>query len=171
MDNLVLDIQFSNEGPEPVTLTDAKNWLKIDVSDDDVLLSKLISAARQKCETYTNISMIPRTVTAWLQIGLDEIRLPYGPVNTLTGVTNNKGEAIEPSGYVLKYEKFKALDPATEVKAVYTAGDTAEDLQSDFYIAILNQVAWMYEHRGDEAGQDGLAPNVINILKPYRRVT
>ncbi len=171
MDNLVLDIQFSNEGPEPVTLTDAKNWLKIDVSDDDVLLTRLISAARQDCENYLNISLVPRTITAWLQIGLDEIRLPYGPVNDLTSVSNNKGEVIEPANYVLKYEKFKALDPATEVRAVYTAGYSAEELPSNFIIAILSRVAQLYEHRGDELGQGNLSPDVVQKLKPYRRVT
>src|SRR5262245_3462401 len=130
MDNLVLDTVFTDEGAEPVTPAEAKNWLKIDVPDDDTLLTWLITSARQDCENYLNISLIPRTVTAYLFIGLDEIRLPYGPVNTVTGVTNsNTGEAVQ---YVLKYEKFKALDPCTEVKAIYTAGYAAGEMPQHF---------------------------------------
>lgn len=169
MDNLVLDIKFSNEGSEPVTVLEAKNWLKIDVPDDDLLLADLITSARQQCEGYLNISLIDRTVTAWLQIGLDEIRLPYGPVKTVTNVTNYKGDPIV--GYVLKYEMFQALDPTTEVKAVYSAG-FEDGLPKQFKTAILSQVAWLYEHRGDEKEADTtLGPEVMRKLKPYRRVT
>src|SRR3954468_21127146 len=118
MDNLVLDIAFSDEATaEPVTLSEAKAWLKIDVADEDLLVTDLITAARLECEAFLNISLITRTVTAFLQIGLDEIRLPYGPVKEITSVTNNDGTAIE--GFVLKYEMFKAIDPATEIKVVY----------------------------------------------------
>jgi uncharacterized phiE125 gp8 family phage protein len=169
MDNLVLDIKFESEGPEPVTLADAKGWLKIDVTDDDTLLTDLITAARQDCENYLNISLVDRTVTAWLQIGLDEIRLPYGPVNEVTSVTNSAtGEAIE--GYTLKYEMFKALDPCSEVKTVYTAGFNG-GLPKHFKIAVLSQLAYQYEHRGDETEQQSnLSPEVMRKLKPYRRV-
>ena len=171
MDNLILDIQFSNESTtEPVTLAEAKNWLKIDVPDDDTLLSTLITSARQDCESYLNISLIERTVTAYLQIGLDEIRLPYGPVKTVTNVTNFRGDRIH--GYELKYEKFKALDSCTEVTATYDAGFINGALPKHFKVAILNQIAWQYEHRGDETEQQTtLSPDTMRKLKPYRRVT
>lgn len=171
MDNLVLDIQFSNESlVEPVILPEARSWLKLDVSDDDTIVTELITAARQQCEGFLNISLISRTVTAWLQIGLDEIRLPYGPVKTITSVTNYKGDPI--AGYQVKYELFKALDPCTEVKTVYDAGFNNGALPKHFKIAILNQIAWQYEHRGDETEQQTtLSPEAKKILIPYRRVT
>jgi hypothetical protein len=168
MDNLVLDIQFSNESIiEPVTIIEARNWLKLDVSDDDNIVTELITTARQQCEGYLNISLIGRTVTAWLQIGLDEIRLPYGPVKTVTSVTNYKGDPIQ--GYELKYELFKALDPATEVKAVYDSGFTGA-IPAHFKTAIKEQVAWLYTNRGDEQIMETLSPIAKKILLPYRRV-
>ena len=170
MDNLLLDKIFTAEGAEPVTLADVKSWLKIDVPDDDTLLTSLITASRQLCEGFLNMSLIPRTVTAFLFIGLDEIRLPYGPVNEVTEVANsNTGEPVE---YTLKYEKFKALDPCTEVRAKYTAGETAANLEQLYKTAILMEVASLYEHRGDETEEGtGLSPAVKKLLKPYRRVT
>jgi hypothetical protein len=168
MDNLVLDIQFSNESlVEPVTLPEARSWLKLDVSDDDSMVTELITAARQQCEGFLNISLISRTVTAWLQIGLDEIRLPYGPVKTITSVTNYKDDPI--AGYQVKYELFKALDPCTEVKTVYDAGFNGS-IPKHFKTAIKEQIAWLYTNRGDAEVTETLSPIAKKILAPYRRV-
>jgi hypothetical protein len=168
MDNLVLDIQFSNESlVEPVTLPEARSWLKLDVSDDDTIVTELITVARQQCEGFLNISLISRTVTAWLQIGLDEIRLPYGPVKTITSVTNYKGDPI--AGYQVKYELFKALDPCTEVKTVYDAGFNGS-IPKQFKTAIKEQIAWLYTNRGDAEVTETLSPIAKKILAPYRRV-
>jgi hypothetical protein len=170
MENLVLDIQFSNENTaEPVTVQEAKNWLKIDVPDDDILLSDIITSARQECENYTCISFIERTVTACLYIGLDEIRLPYGPVKNVLSVTNNTGQPVQ--SFELKYNVFKALDPCPEVTAKYNAGFVYGALPKNFKQAVLNQVAWQYEHRGDETETQGLSPEALRKLKPHRRVT
>lgn len=171
MDNLVLDIQFTNESQtEPVSVTEAKNWLKIDVPDDDPLLTTLITGARQDCESFLNISLIERTVTACLQIGLEEIRLPYGPVKEVLAVNNDKGQAVQ--SFELKYNVFKALDPCTEVIAKYNAGFNLGAIPKHFKIAILDQIAWQYEHRGDETeAQNNLSTEVMRKLKPYRRVT
>lgn len=38
---------------EPVTLTDVKDWLNIDFTSKDTLISKLITRARRRCETVT----------------------------------------------------------------------------------------------------------------------
>jgi uncharacterized phiE125 gp8 family phage protein len=160
MDNLVLDTTFSAEGAEPVTLADAKAWLKVDIADDDLLITELITTARRDCETYLCTSLIPRTITAYLQIGLGEIRLPYGPVDVITTVTDLDGNVID---YITKYETFKALDPVTEVKAVYTTlGQGAK-----FKTAVMKQLAFLYEHRGDETE---LNAEVMRQLKPHRRV-
>ena len=57
---------------EPITLTEAKLWLKVDDSTDDDLITALIIAARQACEDYTHRSLITQT---W-QMTLD--RFPNG---------------------------------------------------------------------------------------------
>lgn len=172
MDNLVLDIQFSAESAtEPVSLQQAKNWLKVDIDDDDALITELITSARQDCENYLCMSLIARTVTACLNIGLGEIPLPYGPINDVISVKNiATGEMIE--SFVLKYNNFKSLDPCTEVEAVYTAGFDDGQCPKSFVYAILMQTAWQYEHRGDDLDQQtNLSPGVMRKLKPYRRVT
>lgn len=41
---------------QPVTLTEAKNFLRVSIDDDDALINVLIDAATAACETFTNRS-------------------------------------------------------------------------------------------------------------------
>jgi hypothetical protein len=47
---------------EPLSLTDAKNFLRVETDDDDMLIGDLITAARLRCETINNRSFIN---TSW----------------------------------------------------------------------------------------------------------
>jgi hypothetical protein len=52
----------SNNTVEPLALADAINYLKLEVGDDDTLVSDLVTAARQQCEVLNNRSFI---TTRW----------------------------------------------------------------------------------------------------------
>ena len=43
---------------EPVTLVEAKLHLRVDLSDDDALITAMISAAREMVERYTSRTLI-----------------------------------------------------------------------------------------------------------------
>lgn len=43
---------------EPVSLSDMKNWLRVPYSDDDTLISDLITAARELCEIFTSRAIV-----------------------------------------------------------------------------------------------------------------
>lgn len=162
--NAVLDVQFSLENTtEPVTVQEAKDWLRIDISDDDTLVGSLITAARIICEQYTNISFITRTVTATLHNTLGGISLPYGPVNSITSVTE-RDTAI--TDYTMSGASFQRLVTVfeQEVTVVYTAGYAT--LPKNLKTAILNQIGFLYENRGD----DKLSDNAKVILNQVRRV-
>jgi hypothetical protein len=51
---------------EPLTLAEAKAFLRVDTTDDDSLITSLIVAARQFCENYTKRAFITRTYDLWL---------------------------------------------------------------------------------------------------------
>lgn len=162
--------QFSSESStEPVTLTEAKEWLKVDtvITEDDALITELIKVARIQCEGFLGISLITRTVTAVLNNSLGGIELPYGPVVTFTSLTDSEGDAILAANYELRGVGFKWLEtPLDEyMTAVYTTGYTT--LPVNFKEAVKMQIAHLYENRGDE---QGLSPMVMQSLKPFRRV-
>ena len=46
---------------KPIAQSVAKTFLKIDISDDDTLVTELIKTARQFCEEYTGRALINQT--------------------------------------------------------------------------------------------------------------
>ena len=45
---------------EPITLQQAKNWLRLDHTDDDARITSLITTARQRAEKYLRRDILPK---------------------------------------------------------------------------------------------------------------
>lgn len=56
------------QGPasEPITLADAKLNLRVDLADDDALITDAIAMARERCELETGLQLITATWEIWL---------------------------------------------------------------------------------------------------------
>lgn len=175
--NYVLDTQFddgseSDATVEPFDVEVAKGWGKIDVSDDDSIIETLITTARQQCEDFLNISLIARTVTAYLDNSAGNIRLPYGPVKEIVSITDDSKDLndIDEDNYELKGLLFKTLSSPSNCHVIisYTAG--YDILPEHFKTAVKQQILYLYENRGDAKLMEQLSPIVAVTLKPYRRV-
>jgi hypothetical protein len=159
--NSVLSTSFSAESTtEPVTLQEAKDWCRIDVNDDDTLITSLITAARIMCENYANLSFINRTVTAKIKNRLGGFNPPYGPLKEITSATDSDGNAITDFDFDNAYPG--------NVTIVYTAG--YDTLPVNLKTAILNQIAFLYENRGDIRLQHGMSEEAKLILNQVRIV-
>ena len=73
---------------EPVSLAEAKNYLRITDSDDDALINSLVTAIRQKAETWTRRSLITQTWTLWLDSVPASVMLsiPFSPLQSVTHI-------------------------------------------------------------------------------------
>ena len=131
---------------EPVSLTEAKAWMRIkDFTDDDALVGSLIESTRRHLERYTGLSFGTKTVETILDIE-DDVELPYGPVQSVTSVYLRNGTAWEAvTEYVLTGSTLKVYGKGT-YKVRYQAGyiSCPDDLRTD--IKVLT--AWQYENRG-----------------------
>lgn len=162
--NAVIGTFFTDEGQfEPVTLQEAKDWCRIDVTDDDALITRLIKAARRICETYVNLSFITRTVTATIHNGLGNFTLPYGPV-----VGDIVSFADADANVMTDYDLRTPY--GSDIVVVYNAGYPEGELREDLRNALLCQIAWMYENRGDAKISNGLSLETVLILKPLRSI-
>lgn len=65
-------VQVTPPAAEPISLSLAKNHLRVDISDDDTLIGLLISAARQVAEAYTQRAFITQTLKALYPVWPDE---------------------------------------------------------------------------------------------------
>lgn len=151
---------------EPVTLAQAKEWLRVTHDDEDDLITALITAARQICEGYISKSFVERTVTAIVRNDLGNVKLPYGPVGNVTHVYDSEGNELTGSSYAITGVSDKRLGypMSSYVKVIYTAGYSV--LPQQFKAALKEQLAWLYVNRGDE----NVAPFTKVILSPYRSI-
>src|SRR5665213_2622204 len=103
---------------EPMTLTGAKVGLRVDTSDEDDLISNLITAAREYVELRTQLALMTQTwvlqldrfprsdrVELWPTAAnpLGCILLPKHPVASVTGITwtdqNGGVNTVDPTTY------------------------------------------------------------------------
>lgn len=193
MKNNYIDIARSESSPtEPVTLTEAKAQCIVTYSDDDTLLTNLITICRRAVENYCNISIAAKTITLVADL-FNEWELPYGPVTGIQSVqtrTSTQGSGLPTyttltSGWGLDGTEFLTFIPASGIDAIgnypiatnfgvapyrykiqYTAGwpDSPEDLRQ----AILTEIAYRYENRGDLAAP-GVCESTRILADPYVR--
>ena len=105
-------------GAEPISIAEAKQWLRVYHNNDNSLIEDvIIPAVRSYFERHLDISLIEKRVRFTVQGAEENIRLPLWPVDeietitpdTLTqedGVLNNsKGENIDVTYTTDKYVK------------------------------------------------------------------
>jgi len=76
---------------EPVTLAEAKLHMRVDLSDDDALITSMISAARDMVERYTSRTLIYTAYRQTMDNWPYDIELPRSPAieaaaNLVTGI-------------------------------------------------------------------------------------
>lgn len=119
---------------EPVTLSEAKSYLRITDSNDDAFITALISAVRRQCEEYTQRALITQTWTLWLdrmpgrgvryapQDGEQDLPINYGgglyeainlPYPPLQSVTLMRSYAADDSGTAFSASNY-LVDTASE---------------------------------------------------------
>ena len=153
-------VVFSGEGTEPVTLAEVLAWGKIDQNAENNLISALITTARLMCEHYTNTSMVTRTISADINNVNGGFILPYGPVTGTPTAVNWEGTAL-----TLVYNFEQIQTPYGRMTVTYTAGFTT--VPEIYKTAIMQQVLYLYENRGDE--KQGMAPLACTLLNPLIR--
>jgi len=177
---------------EPVTTTEAKNHLRVDVTDDDTLIGSLITAAREYCEIYTGQSFIERTYRADLYDFADDIWLPNGPVTAISSVKyydTSSPQALTTwaaSNYTLQRDMVRRNDGVSfpsvgtqydNVQITYTAGwldqssPQAENIPQAVKQALLLMVSDLYENREAQVlypGQILANPVYHALLNAYR---
>lgn len=179
---------------EPVSLDEAKAQCRVDFTEDDTAIGLLITQCRKAVENFTHVSVISKRV---IYTGLlwEEWELPYGPVIGIEAVETpqaNPGSGPVPyevasGGWAVDGEEFKTFAPAgagfpfwddhysrmrnrldnwtQRYRITYTVGYAV--IPPDLKLAILNEIAYRYEHKGDE--YEGVCEAAQSLSQPYLR--
>jgi uncharacterized phiE125 gp8 family phage protein len=80
---------------EPVTLSEAKAHLRVEVSTDDALITALIAAAREHAEAVTARAFLPQTLEARWDEWPTTLALPRAPVASVSSVKYLDADGVE----------------------------------------------------------------------------
>ena len=152
---------------EPISLTEAKLYLRVDTTADDALITALITAARETVERYTSRALVTQTITQVLDCfpGFG-FRLAVHPVQSITSIaykdSNGDTQTLASSIYMLdNYEMPNAVvlkanqqfpstyDETNAVTVVYVAGESAGNVPKAILQAMYLTIADFYENRTD----------------------
>lgn len=175
---------------EPVTLSEAKAYLRLDTADEDALVTRLVAAARHAAERATGRALITQswrlTLDRWP--GSRVIELPLPPLESVDGVTliddadvetpwpatNTVADlAAEPGRLALRDGVAPPL-PGRDIGGLavdFTAGYGAQptDVPEALRQAMIRLAAHWFEHRdGWQAGRGVLPGDIEALFAPYR---
>lgn len=163
---------------EPITLSQVKDHVRVTFSDDDALITRLISQCRQTVEQYCNISIVQKNIKATIDL-ITDLQLPLGPVVSVVSFVDSYGNTIDPGAYRLAGILFKCIKPgyASWYDAVieYNAGYIT-GLEWQLQLAILNEIAFRYDNRGEgEQARNNVNPGICNAARaladPFKKMS
>jgi hypothetical protein len=137
----------STTGSEIITLSEAKDYIRVDTTDDDTLITSIIKQARIYAENYMSRDIVAKDRSVYLPYVAKRFLLPFSPIASITSVTVD-GSATT------AYETFGLLDdiislnslPSENVKVRYVTEGLNDELIKG---AVLQLVATFYDNRSD----------------------
>lgn len=118
-------------GSEPLTLTETKSHLRVTTTDEDALITALITAARESAENYTNRAFITQTFDLTLDSFPPSIVVPKAPLQSVTSVTYLDTDGVSQTLSTTEYTVDTKSEPGRIVES-YTGEwpDTREEINA-----------------------------------------
>lgn len=176
---------------EPLSLAEAKAWLRIVGTAEDDVIAALIASARLVIEALTRRVLIAQTWRVMLdRAPPDGFLLPVSPVRSIVAVrvypATGTPQALAPEAYALEQDlgsgrlRFNASPPEPgrvrdgfEIDVVAGFGETAAAVPGPLRQAMRLLIARWYENRGDVEADADMArtpADVAALVAPYRRM-
>lgn len=186
--NDIIEVQVSTDAStEPVTIDEVKRHLNLqfdtsgsyDFDDDDTYLTSLISIARETIEQYTGLSLAPKTLVAILRNECGDIEIPKGPVSTITTIKDSDGNTLtEGTDLTTRGNQFKWIESPCScyLEVTYTAGYADDEVPKALKRAILEEITFRYNMRGDQTNQYsdqkiGICQGAMELASPFKRMS
>lgn len=167
--------RVSAPASEPISLAEAKLFLRVDSSDDDVLISTIVESVRHYAEKIIGRSIASQ---GWRIRYRDyiptELVLPMAPVTAISSVTLTDSDgnttSLAASGYRLITPFVLALEVAQSASVItidYTAGEGVLGIPV-LRQAMLHHIAQCYDQRATQASLTGQSAALYDAMREVR---
>jgi len=174
---------------EPLSIAEAKQFLRVEHDGDDALIAALIAAARNVVEVTTRRVLVSQTwrvvLDRWPASG--RIVSPVNPLRTLEAArvfaADGTPVALDVDAFtlntasvpgVIAFGRANVAEPGRALAGIeldVTAGyGDAEDVPAPLVQAIRLLLARAYEHR-EEVRTDALPGAVASLIAPFRVIS
>jgi len=183
---------------EPITLAEAKVFLRVDISDDDALIVALVTAAREACERFTGRVLVTQTWTlfrdGWPVRSAVEIPRPpllsivhvktYDDTDTATvwvasnyfvDTASEPGRLMARTGVALPEATRTAAGIEIRFVAGYAPDESASpsdlvgNIPGGLIEGVRRLVAYLYENRGECGADEAAALSGATLLwRPFQ---
>tara|TARA_R100001463_G_scaffold66499_5_gene120058 strand:+ start:1470 stop:1997 length:528 start_codon:yes stop_codon:yes gene_type:complete len=150
----------STTGSEILTTQNVKDYVRIDTTADDNLITAMISQARIWCENYITRDIVAKNRTYYLDSTNGIFDLPFGPISSISEITIDGTATTSYEILGLDNETIE-LDqgPAERVKITYVTQGLNDALVKQ---AMLQLISTYYDNRADfiEGNSRGIGNSV-----------
>lgn len=152
---------------EPITVAEARQYLRITTTTQDSLISALITSARMRLEKFCNLSFGAKTIQVYYDSVNDWRELPYQPFATITSVEDLDGNALQYEERGTVYKSFKCFGESGVIVTYEVLGILNEGIKE----AIKREVLVGYDFRGNDTPINTLSKDSQYLVQPFSRNT
>ncbi|MDA0780672.1 MAG: head-tail connector protein [Rickettsiales bacterium] len=175
---------------EPISISKAKDHLRVDHSDEDDYILSLIGSAREFAERFTRRALMTKTVDFKIdEFPIDVIEVSMPPLQSVSSITyidpNGELQTWGSSNYIVDtisqpariapaygkvFPSTRCQMNAVTIRAIIGYGGSS-DIPKEIIQAMLQMIGHLYEHR--ESVDIGRPLNEVPmttkyLLEPYR---
>jgi len=158
----------STLGNELITVQEAKDYIRVDTSADDNIISAMIVQSRIWAENFISKDIVPKNRTYYLRYVDDRFDLPFAPVDSVSTITIDGTATTDYELYGVD-DSIVALNslPSKEIKVTYITSGINNNLIKQ---AMLQLVSTFYDNRSDlkESNFIEIPTNVKSILQGFK---
>jgi len=159
----------STLGNEILSVQEVKDYVRIDTSADDALLSGMISQARIWCENYISRDIVSKNRTYYIDTTANGLfDLPFGPITSVEEITIDGTATTAYEILGLDNETIELDQGSAErVKITYITAGLNDSLLKQ---AMLQLISTYYDNRAEfvEGSVSEVPTNVRVILSSYK---
>tara|TARA_R100001460_G_scaffold8286_2_gene20611 strand:- start:377 stop:886 length:510 start_codon:yes stop_codon:yes gene_type:complete len=160
----------STTGSEIVTASEFKTYARINYSDDDSMIAKMLVQARIWCENYISRDIVAKNRTYYLDETQGVFDLPFGPVASISSVTIDGVANTDYTTPGLDNETVDIDGAGDKVKVTYITAGLDDNLLQQ---AVLQLAATYYDNRHDYVVGKAVSEvpsSVKDVLNSYKNM-